>query len=76
MRAHFAGRLRVEIRSAEAGSCVVIVRRGDEPMRETRLAVEAEAARAPADDITLELVPHECGAEECGSWVEMTPARK
>ena len=75
MRAHFDGRLRVEIRAVEPGSCVVLVRRGDEPMRETRLAVEAEAARAPADAIVLELFPHECSGAECGSWVAMTPGR-
>ena len=75
MRAHFDGRLRVEIRAAEPGSCVVLVRRGDEPIRETRLDVSADAARAPADVILLELFPHDCTGQECGAWVEMN-ARK
>ena len=72
MRAHFDGRLRVEIRSAEAGSCVVLVRRGDEPIRETRLATDAEAARGPADAIVLELFPHDCSGAGCGAWAAMT----
>ena len=76
MRAHFDGRLRVEIRAADPGSCVVLVRRGDEPIRESRLAVEGDAARVPADALLLELFPHECGSEECGSWAEMSPPRK
>ena len=76
MRAHFEGRLRVEIRSAEAGSCVVLVRRGDEPIRETRLATDAEAARAAADETIRELFPHECSGAECGAWVPMDPAKR
>ena len=76
MRAHFDGRLRVEIRAAEAGSCVVLVRRGDEPIREARLAVEPGAARGPADALLLELLPHQCGDAECGAWVELAAGRK
>ena len=71
MRAHFDGRLRAEIRASDPGSCVVLVRRGDEPIRETRLAVEAEAARDTADQIIGELFPHACSSSECGSWVAM-----
>lgn len=76
MRAHFDGRLRVEIRAAETGSCIVLVRRGDEPIRETRLAVEAEAARAAADAMIVELFPHVCSGAECGAWVAMDPGKR
>lgn len=72
MRAHFDGRLRVEIRAAEPGSCVLLVRSGDEPIRESRLAASADAARDAADALLLELFPHECGSEECGSWAAMS----
>ncbi len=75
MRAHFDGRLRVEIRGADAAACVVLVRRGDEPIREARLAVAADAARPAADEITREIYPHECSAQ-CGAWVAMDPARR
>lgn len=76
MRAHFDGRLRVEIRAAEAGGCVVLVRRGDEPIRESPLAMGADVARTPADAIVLEAFPHDCSGEECGSWVEMDAAKR
>jgi hypothetical protein len=76
MRAHFEGRLRVEIRAGEPGSCVVLVRRGDEPIRETRTATEADAARGPADAMLLEAFPHDCSGEQCGSWVEMNATRR
>jgi hypothetical protein len=76
MRAHFEGRLRAEIRGAEPASCVVLIRRGDEPTRETRLAMSAEAAREPADAMVQDLFPHECTSAECGSWVAMGAARK
>jgi hypothetical protein len=76
MRAHFDGRLRAEIRGAGGGSCVVLVRRGDEPMRETRLALDAERARDAADQIIGDLFPHTCTTAECGSWVAMGTARK
>jgi len=76
MRAHFDGRLRVEIRAAEPGSCVVLVRRGDEPIRETRLVAEADGAREPADAILLEAFPHDCRGEECGAWVEMNATKR
>jgi hypothetical protein len=75
MRAHFDGRLRVEIRGAGRDSCVVLVRRGDEPMRETRLAVDAASARDAADGIVREIFPHTCSNADCGDWVEMAPAR-
>jgi hypothetical protein len=75
MRAHFDGRLRVEIRGADESACVVLVRRGDEPIRETRLAMSAEAARPSADAITRELYPHDCSAQ-CGAWVAMTPGKR
>ena len=70
MRAHFDGRLRVEIR-ADRGGCIVLVRRGDEPMRETRLGVGPPDARAAADDIVREIFPHTCSNADCGEWVEM-----
>jgi len=76
MRAHFDGRLRAEIRGSALGSCVVLVRRGDEPLRETRLTVDAEGARATADQIIGELFPHACTSAECGSWVAMGAAKK
>jgi hypothetical protein len=76
MRAHFDGRLRAEIRGADRGACVVLVRRGDEPIRETRLAMDAEAARPAADAITLELYPHECTGAQCGAWVAMSRGKK
>ena len=76
MRAHFEGRLRVEIRRSDRGACVVLVRSGDEPLRETKLPVEPEAARESADQIIRELYPHTCASAECGSWVAMTPAKK
>ena len=76
MRAHFDGRLRAEIRTSERGSCVVLVRRGDEPIREARLALEAEGARDTADQLILELYPHHCTSAECGSWVAMGAAKK
>ncbi len=76
MRAHFEGRLRVEIRASDPASCFVLVRRGDEPIRETRLAIDAEAAREAADGIIHELFPHTCTSAECGSWVAMGAARK
>jgi hypothetical protein len=76
MRAHFDGRLRAEIRGSDSGSCVVLVRRGDEPIRETRLSVDAEAARDTADQIIGELFPHTCTSNECGSWVAMRAAKK
>jgi hypothetical protein len=76
MRAHFEGRLRAEIRGSDRGSCVVLVRRGDEPLRETRLSVDAEAARETADRIIGELYPHSCASAECGSWVAMGTAKK
>ena len=72
MRAHFEGRLRAEIRASDPGSCVVLVRRGDDPIRETRLASSAEAARETADGIIHELFPHTCTRAECGDWVEVT----
>ena len=72
MRAHFEGRLRAEIRASDGGSCVVLVRRGDDPIRETRLAMGAEAARDSADSIIHELFPHVCTRAECGDWVEVT----
>ena len=75
MRAHFDGRLRVEIRADREG-CVVLVRRGDEPMRETRLKVAPEAARDAADEIVREVFPHTCVNAECGEWVEMAAAKK
>ncbi len=75
MRAHFDGRLRVEIRGAGRGSCVVLVRRGDEPMRETRLAVDASSAREAADGIVRDIFPHTCSNADCGEWVEMAAAR-
>ena len=76
MRAHFEGRLRVEIRGSDRGACVVLVRSGDEPIRETRLSVEAEAARETADQMMGELYPHSCASAGCGSWVAMTPGKK
>jgi len=76
MRAHFEGRLRVEIRGSDRGSCVILVRSGDEPIRETRITGEAEAARETADRIIGELYPHSCGSAECGSWVAMAPNNK
>ncbi len=76
MRAHFDGRLRAEIRASDRGSCVVLVRRGDDPIRETRLSVDAEAARDTADAIIVELFPHECTSAACGSWVAMGAAKK
>jgi hypothetical protein len=76
MRAHFDGRLRVEIRGADKGNCVILVRRGDEPIRETRLAAEADAARPAADAVLLELFPHECRDAQCGAWVAMDPGRR
>lgn len=76
MRAHFEGRLRVEIRAGEPGSCVVLVRRGDEPIRETSIAAEADAARVTADALLLEAFPHDCRGEECGSWVQMNAAKR
>jgi hypothetical protein len=75
MRAHFDGRLRVEIRGADPAACIVLVRRGDEPIRETRLAVSAAGARPAADAIIRELYPHDCGAQ-CGAWVEMAPGKR
>ena len=75
MRAHFDGRLRVEIRSDRGGS-VVLVRRGEEPMKESRLALAPAAAREAADEIVREVFPHTCGNADCGEWVEMAaPAR-
>ena len=74
MRAHFEGRLRAEIRASEPTSCVVLVRRGDDPIRETRLAVPAAAARDAADALIRELFPHECTPAACGSWVELKPS--
>jgi hypothetical protein len=75
MRAHFEGRLRAEIRASDPGSCVVLVRSGDEPIREARVPMEAAAAREPADRIIDELFPHACESSGCGSWVAMV-ARK
>jgi hypothetical protein len=75
MRAHFDGRLRAEIRAHGAG-CLVLVRRGDEPIRETRLAADPEAARDAADDIVRDAFPHTCGNADCGDWVPMGPRRK
>ena len=40
----------------------MLVRRGDEPIRETRLAVDAERARDTADGIIVELFPHACSS--------------
>ena len=74
MRAHFDGRLRVEIRD-QRGGCVVLVRRGDEPMRETKMAIDPMAARDAADDLVREVFPHTCGNADCGEWVEVTPKR-
>jgi hypothetical protein len=76
MRAHFEGRLRAEIRASDRGSCVVLIRRGDEPMRETRLSMDAETARPTADQLIAELFPHTCTSAECGSWVAMGAAKK
>ena len=75
MRAHFDGRLRAEIR-ADRGGCIVLVRRGDEPMKETRLTVEPKAARDAADDIVREAFPHTCLNADCGEWVEVAAAKK
>jgi hypothetical protein len=75
MRAHFDGRLRVEIR-ADRGGCVVLVRRGDEPMRETRLASEADASREAADEVVRDVFPHTCGNADCGDWVPMAARKK
>ena len=75
MRAHFDGRLRVEIRSDRGGS-VVLVRRGDEPMKEARLPQAPAAARDAADEIVREVFPHTCGNADCGEWVEMAAAAK
>lgn len=76
MRAHFDGRLRVEIRGTDGGGCLVLVRRGDEPIREARFAADPEAARDPADAIMLELYPHECSGAQCGAWVAMDPGKR
>ena len=77
MRAHFDGRLRVEIRSQRGAGCLVLVRRGDEPMREARLDIDPSDARDPADEIVREVFPHTCGNADCGEWVEMaTTGRK
>jgi hypothetical protein len=76
MRAHFAGRLRVEIRTDERGASAIYVRRGDEPIRETPITGDPAAARPLADDIVREVYPHACGSAECGSWVAMTAAKK
>jgi hypothetical protein len=75
MRAHFAGRLRAEIRADERGSSAIYVRRGDEAIRETPITGDPAAARPQADEIVREVYPHECG-DECGSWVEIKPAKK
>jgi hypothetical protein len=71
MRAHFDGRLRVEIRGTDRGGSIVLVRRGHEPMREAELGVAADAARDAADTIVQEVLPHDCRGSECGSWVAM-----
>lgn len=75
MRAHFAGRLRVEIRTDERGASAIYVR-GDESIRETPITGDPEAARQLADDIVREIYPHACADEECGSWVAMGPRKK
>jgi hypothetical protein len=75
MRAHFDGRLRAEVRGSDRGSWV-LVRRGDEPIREARVSVDAEAARETADRIILELFPHDCTDAECGSWVALAAGKK
>ena len=75
MRAHFDGRLRVEIR-ADRGGSVVLVRRGEEPMREARLSVAPAGAREAADDIVREVFPHTCGNADCGEWVELVTAKR
>lgn len=76
MRAHFAGRLRVEIRTDERGASAIYVRGGDELIRETPITGDLEAARQLADDIVREVYPHTCTGAECGSWVAMTPPKK
>ncbi len=76
MRAHFEGRLRVEIRTDERGASVIYVRRGDEPIRETPVTGDLEAARRLADDMVREVYPHECDSAECGSWVAMKAPKK
>ena len=76
MRAHFAGRLRVEIRTDERGASAIYVRRGDEPISETPITGDLEVARELADDIVREVYPHTCTGAECGSWVAMTPPKK
>lgn len=76
MRAHFDGRLRVEIRGIETGVCLVLVRRGDEPIRETRVPGDPDAARPAADALLLELFPHDCRGVQCGAWVSMTPGKR
>jgi hypothetical protein len=75
MRAHFDGRLRVEIRSDRGGS-VVLVRRGDEPMKEARLPQAPDAAREAADDLVREVFPHTCGNADCGEWVQVAAAKR
>ena len=75
MRAHFDGRLRVEIR-ADRGGSVVLVRRGDEPMKEKHLTEPPAAAREAADEIVREVFPHTCGNADCGEWVEVAAAAR
>ena len=72
MRAHFEGRLRVEIR-ADRGGSTIVVRRGDEPLREERLPVPPGDARETADAILREAFPHTCANADCGEWVETAP---
>ena len=76
MRAHFAGRLRVEIRADERGFTAIYVRRGDEPIREIPITGNPDAARQLADDVVREIYPHTCTGAECGPWVAMTKAKK
>jgi hypothetical protein len=75
MRAHFTGRLRVEIRTDERGASAIYVR-GDESIRETPITGDPAAARQLADDIVREAYPHTCTGAECGPWVAMGPAKK
>jgi hypothetical protein len=75
MRAHFAGRLRAEIRATGTGSCVILVRRGDEPIRESPVECDPEAARQAADEAVREVYPHACTEADCGAWVAMDGAK-
>ena len=72
MRAHFEGRLRVEIRS-DRGASTILVRRGDAPLREERVAVSPADARETADALVREAFPHTCANADCGEWVEVGP---